>query len=134
MNLSTTGDVVSFITGAAAVSAGKTADAELIAMGNTFEKVRNEWEAAGDNFNQDAITEEKWIMAGRQIDHIMEQIDMKTAQTLAGLRVKAAVAIHTSPQLWEQPMSDLDLHERGPRALLESVCNVTGLEVPTESV
>ena len=56
------------------------------------------------------------------------------ASTMEGLRVKLIVAISTNGELWDVPSRDLDWNKLTIRSLLESLCVVTGVEVPSENL
>ena len=71
-----------------------------------------------------------------EIGTLARKIWNTPAHSMAGLRAKAMVAVHTNGGkvngLWNETFSDLDWDKKGTRALIEAVCAVTGLEVPTE--
>lgn len=66
------------------------------------------------------------------IDAIMRKIVDTPCHTVAGLRAKALVALDISDKLWRETKRDLDWDKEVIRALIESVCVVTGLEIPAE--
>jgi hypothetical protein len=68
-----------------------------------------------------------------QTEPLSRRIMELPVHTLAGLRAKAIVAIHTSDGLWDCPLNDLDWDKIGYRVLIEAVCQITGHPVPIEA-
>jgi hypothetical protein len=66
-----------------------------------------------------------------EIDALMDQIAIRPARTIAGLRVKALAAIAANVHLWEK--EDLDCVERSVRSLIEGACAITGVPAPQEA-
>jgi hypothetical protein len=108
-------------------------DAELIALGDELQRLWPGYLAsiAATNSDDDLISDAAWPEY-EAIDwetcELAEKIIAVPARTLAGLRVKAIVAIHSSWFLWDQPFDDLDWNQKGARALMEAACSVTGLD------
>lgn len=65
----------------------------------------------------------------RRIDSLITKIGRLPANSLAGLRAKAMVAINVnSPELFCVPADDLDYELGGSRALIEAVAHLVGLD------
>jgi hypothetical protein len=108
-------------------------DAELIALGDELQRLSPGYLAsiAATNSDDDLISDAAWPeyeAIDRETCELAEKIIAVPARTLAGLRVKAIVAIHSSWFLWDKPFDDLDWDQKGARALMEAVCSVTGLD------
>jgi len=134
------GDVSDLITGQAATRAtiGTPVDAELIALGDELQRLWPEYLAARDAFNEevpdDGPAATKYDAIDWQTCKLAEQIMVIPAHTMAGLRVKAMVAIYStevaeSGNFWSTAFNDLSWDHQGMRALIEAACNVTGIDV-----
>jgi alkylhydroperoxidase family enzyme len=81
-----------------------------------------------------ALASDRYEALDEEIVTLARKIMNTPARSLAGLRVKAMLGIHTNSHLWKKIMCDLDWNEQGARVLIEAVCAVTGLEIPPETV
>jgi hypothetical protein len=114
-------------------------DAELIALGDELRRVWPEYLAVLSTLNEygfdppDEISA-RYYALDWQTGELAEKIMAAPARTLAGLGVKAIVAIHASPHFWDEPFQDTDWDQKGPRALIEAVCSLTGLDVAEHAV
>ena len=122
-----------------AVAVAQSADAELIALGDKLRRLWPEYLAARSTLNEygfdppDDISA-RYYALDWQTWELAEKIMAAPAHTLAGLGVKAIVAIHAAPQFWDGPFQDTDWDQKGPRALIEAVCSLTGLDVAEHAV
>ena len=113
-------------------------DAELIALGDELRKAHPEYLAARTALNEydgnppDDI-EARYYALDWQTCKIAEKIMATPARTLAGLGVKAVVAIQAASHYWDAPFQDTDWDRKGPRALIEAVCGLTGVDVAEEA-
>ena len=80
------------------------------------------------------LVSDKYNALCAEIDPLATKIMRTPVHSIAGLRMKAMVSIHISPELWKESVHDLDWDKEGARALIEAVCAVTGLEVPAEQI
>jgi hypothetical protein len=113
---------------------GDNPDAELLALGEALERLWPEYQAAlaAKNKSQGKAACDRYYGLDRQTAELAKKIMSSPVHTLGGLRVKAMVAIHAPCDCWDEPFDDLDWDKKGIRALVEAVCNVTGLEPPKE--
>jgi hypothetical protein len=108
-------------------------DAELIALGDELQRLWPGYLAsfAATNSDDDLISDAaypEYEALDWETCELAEKIMAVPARTVAGLRVKAIVAIHSSWFLWDKPFDDLDWDQKGARALMEAACSVTGLD------
>jgi hypothetical protein len=113
---------------------GDNPDAELLALGEALDRLWPQFQAAiaAKNKGETERRVDRYYALDRQTAELAEKIMASPVHTLAGLRVKAMVAIHAPCDCWDKPFDDLDWDKQAMRALAEAVCSVTGLEPPKE--
>jgi hypothetical protein len=99
-------------------------------LGRQFDAIVAEIEALYIQTEPDGSVEELEATLAR-LEPIEHAIMAMTAHTVAGLGVKARRAAYVISEQWNAPIDHLDWDARAVRLLIESVCKVAHMRLPS---